>query len=40
MRLWLLSLALTAASLPAFAANPPSAAEVARFAQQQLQDNY
>ena len=39
MRHWILSLALTAASLPCAAA-PPSAAEVARYAQQQLQDNY
>lgn len=40
MRLWILSLALAAASLPALAAAPPGAAEVARFAERQLQDNY
>lgn len=40
MRHWILSLALTVASLPAIAATPPAAADVARFAEQQLQDNY
>ncbi|KQZ59244.1 MULTISPECIES: serine hydrolase domain-containing protein [unclassified Lysobacter] len=40
MRHWILSLALIGLSLPCAAAAPPSAAEVARYAQQQLQDNY
>lgn len=40
MRHWILSLALTVASLPAIAATPPAPADVARFAEQQLQDNY
>ncbi|WP_158549380.1 serine hydrolase domain-containing protein [Lysobacter silvisoli] len=40
MRLWILSFALAAASLPSVAAPAPSAAAVARYAQRQLQTNY
>ena len=40
MRLWILSLALSAAALPCLAGDPPTAADVAGFAQKQLQDNY